>query len=61
MKRVDRIYEMSEDEDIFGEKKDMPTNKTYKSHQAYVLFNELSLPKQLSFDYLKYYNDAFKK
>ena len=44
IKRINRIDEMAEDEHIFDEKKDINTGKTYKNHQSYVLFTELSLP-----------------
>lgn len=52
---------MSDGHDLFGSKNDKDTNREYKSTHAFVLFSSLTLPKLLSFDYPKYYNDAFKK
>lgn len=52
---------MSKDEPIFGDRFDNTTKKTFKAFNSYVLFTELSLPKDLSIDYAKFYSDAFKK
>ena len=52
---------MSEGTNIFGSRKDKHTDREYQPSQAYVLFSELTLPKDLSFDYSKFYNDSFRK
>ena len=59
--KVDRIYDMSKDTNIFGKRKHKGTGKEYSEAESFVLFSELALPKDLSFDYSKFYNDAFRK
>lgn len=59
LKKADRAMQMSEGTSIFGSR--MDNNREYSPEEAYVLFSELALPKDLSFDYTKFYTDAFRK
>ncbi len=61
VKRVQRVELMTQDNDIFGDKKDKPTGKVYRANKAYVLFTELSMPPHLNFDYVQNYKASFKQ
>lgn len=52
---------MTQDKDIFGDKKDKATGKLYKANKAYVLFTDLAMPSHLNFDYLQNYKLSFKQ
>ena len=61
MSKIDRIYDMSKGTNIFGKRKHKSTGREYSESESFVLFSELALPQDLSFDYSKFYNDAFRK
>jgi hypothetical protein len=52
---------MTQDNDIFGDKKDKSTGKLYRANKAYVLFTDLAMPSHLNFDYLQNYKASFKQ
>ncbi len=51
---------MTEGRDIFGEREDKKSRLIYKPENAYIMFYELELPKELSVNYIKYHDNYFK-
>lgn len=58
--RITRVQDMTDNFEIFKGRQDREDNRFYGSQQAYVLFTELILPRDLQTDYYKQYVDTYK-